>query len=226
MKLIDMSDYNRAAKTYWMVMVSAGAVVCAWAIRNCTSFTATQATQLAALLLLVAFTSSYPIRIPGTKSSFTAGDVFTFISCLLLGIPAAVLIGVVDALVSSRRTSKRLVSWIGGPAMMAVTVAASSNVFYFFVKHYAEISNRPLGLTPVRIDHLLAGMGLLALTHSFLNGLTISTIYALKSRRPIFKFWRDSYFWTWWSFLASAIGATIIYVAASRIGWFYALVSV
>jgi len=123
MKLIEMSDYNRAAKTYWVVMVCAGAAVFVWALQRCSSLSAVQWAEFAGFLGLVIFAGSNPIRIPNTKSSFTAGDVFTFLSVLFLGVPAAVLIGITDSFVSSRRTSKRSASWIGAPAMMAVTAA-------------------------------------------------------------------------------------------------------
>src|SRR4051812_5121408 len=112
MKLINMSDYNRAASSYWSVMVLAGAGVVLWALFGCAGLSAVQAVQFAAFLALVIAASSYPIRIPNTNSSFTASDVFTFLACLMLGVPAAVLMGTVDAFVSSRRTSKRAASWI------------------------------------------------------------------------------------------------------------------
>jgi hypothetical protein len=85
MKLIDMSDYNRAAKTFWGLMVVAGSIVVGWSIKSCWHLSPNQALQFASLLLLVAITSSYPIRIPSTKSSFTASDVFTFLACVILG---------------------------------------------------------------------------------------------------------------------------------------------
>jgi diguanylate cyclase (GGDEF)-like protein/putative nucleotidyltransferase with HDIG domain len=226
MKLIDMSDYNRAAKAYWGLMVVAGSIVVGWSIKSCWYLSPDQALQFASLLMLVTIASWHPIRIPSTNSSFTASDVFTFLACVILGVPAAVIVGVVDAFVSSKRTSKRLVSWIGGPAMVAVTVYLSGHAFYFVLKNYAHLALNPLGVAPVRPGPLLACLVLLALTHYFINGFAISTIYALKTQRPILKFWRDSYLWTWWSFLASAIGAAVIYIAASQFGWLYAVLSV
>ena len=225
MKLIDMSDYNRAAKAYWAFMVLAGSIVVGWSIKSFQHLSASQWLQFGALLSLVALASFFPIRIPSTNSSFTASDVFTFLACLLLGVPAAVAVGVVDAFVSSKRTSKRGVSWIGGPAIVAVTVFLSGNVFYFALKRYAHLTLNPMGLANVRVDQLVACLALLALTNYFINGFAISAIYALKSRRPILKFWRDSYLWTWWSFLASAIGAAVIYIAAAKFGWPYAVLS-
>src|SRR6266849_7595508 len=104
MKLIEMSDYNRAAKTYWVVMVCAGAAVFVWALQRCVSLSPVQWAEFAGLLGLVILAGSNPIRIPNTKSSFTAGDVFIFLGILFLGIPAAIVIGASDAFVSARRT--------------------------------------------------------------------------------------------------------------------------
>jgi diguanylate cyclase (GGDEF)-like protein/putative nucleotidyltransferase with HDIG domain len=226
MKLIEMSDYNRAAKTYWTVMVIAGATVFVWAIRHSFGFSPAQWAGFAGLLSLVILAGSNPIRIPNTRSSFTAGDVFIFLGVLFLGIPAAIVIGVSDAFVSARRTSKRATSWIAAPAMMALTVFIAGETFYSALAHYVHVAQQPLGTTPIRLDRLLGALGLLAMVHYLINGFTISTIYALRSRRPILKFWRDGYLWTWWSFLASAIAAAVIYSAVTHLGSAYVLLSV
>src|SRR6266849_3523279 len=226
MKLIEMSDYNRAAKTYWVVMVCAGAAVFVWALQRCVSLSPIQWAEFAGLLGLVIFAGSNPIRIPNTKSSFTAGDAFTFLTVLFLGVPAAVLIGITDSFVSSRRTSKRSASWIGAPAMMAVTVFIAGNTFYLVLGQFAHVPQNPLGTAPLQLGHLLAALALMAMLHYFVNGFTLSTIYALKKRRPILRFWVDGYLWTWWSFLGSAIATAVIYSAVSRMGWASVLVSV
>ena len=226
MKLIEMSDYNRAARTYWTVMVIAGASVFAWAVQGCFNLTGIQWAGFAGLLALVILAGSNPIRIPNTRSSFTAGDVFVFLGVLFLGIPAAIVIGVVDAFVSSRQTSKRVASWIAAPAMMAVTVLVAGHAFYFALARYAHVSQQPLGATPMRLEHLLGALALLAMLQYFINGFTVSTIYALRTRRPILKFWRDGYLWTWWSFLGSAIATAVVYLAVSHLGWAYVLLSV
>ena len=225
MKLIEMSDYNRAAKTYWVVMVSAGAAVFGWALQRCTALSPVQWAEFAGLLGLVILAGANPIRIPNTKSSFTAGDAFTFLGVLFLGVPAAILIGVVDSFVSSRRTSKRMASWIAAPAMMAVTVLIVGNAFYFVLDRFAQVPQNPLGANSIRFGHLLAALALMALLHYFINGFTISTIYALRTRRPILKFWRDGYLWTWWSFLGAAIATAVVYAAVTRLGFGYVLLS-
>lgn len=223
MKLIDISDYNRAAKAYWSFMVAAGAVVFAWAVHRCLSLSHVQSGELAALVLFAVIASSHPIRIPNTNSSLTAGDVFTFLALLILGVPAAVLIGAVDTFVSAHRTSKRIASWIAAPAMMAVTAFVSGNAFYFALSRYWHISSYPLGTAGARVEPLATSLAVLALVHYFVNGFTVSVIYALKTRQPLLRFWRDGYLWTWWSFVASTAATAFAYSAISRVGWGYAL---
>src|SRR5713226_5809274 len=226
MKLIEMSDYNRAAKTYWIVMVVAGASAFVWAAQRSLSLTPAQWAQFAGLLGLVILAASNPIRIPSTNSSITAGDAFIFLGILFLGVPAAILIGAVDSFVSSRRTSKRVASWIGAPAMMCATVFVAGTAFYAALERYAHVAQNPLGLTPLRTEHLIGALALMALLHYLINGFTISTMYALRNKRPILRFWRDGYLWTWWSFLAAAIATAIIYTAVSRFGLVYVLLGV
>jgi len=225
MKLLAMSDYNRTAKTYWAVMVLGGSLACAWAIRGCVALSSMQWVEFSALLALVLVAAANPIRIPNTKSSFTAGDTFTFLSVLFLGVPAAILIGVVDSLVSSRRTSKRLASWIGAPAMMALTTLVAGQAFYHSLARYAHILKSPLGTMPLRLDYLLGAIVPMAVVQYVLNSFTISTIYALRTRQPILKSWRDGYLWTWWSFLAAAIATAVVYTAISRAGLPFVLLS-
>jgi diguanylate cyclase (GGDEF)-like protein/putative nucleotidyltransferase with HDIG domain len=225
MKLIEMSDYNRAAKTYWAVMVFAGAAVFVWALQRCAVFSPIQWAEFGGLLGLVILAGSYPISIPNTKASFTAGDTFIFLAVLFLGVPGAILIGITESLVSSRRTSTRLASWIGSPAMMAVTVFLAGNAFYFSLDRFAHIAQNPLGLTPMPFPQLLAALAFMAMLHYFGNGFTVSTIYALRTNRPVLKFWRDGYLWTWWAFLAAAIATAVIYAAVTRLGFIYVLLS-
>lgn len=222
-----MSDYNYAAKIYWSVMVAAGLVTGAWGFYQCLSFSLVEWGEFIALLTLVLITSSYPIRIPNTTASVTAGDTFTFLSVMMLGVPAAILLGVADSFVSSHRTTRRATSRIGAPAMMAVSVFLSGHSFYLTLFAYARVQSVPLGLSPeIRAAHVLVALAVMTILQYFLNGLTVATMCALKNRRSIWRFWRDGYLWTSWTFFAAAIAAAVVYASITNFGFLYVLLSV
>ena len=221
-----MSDYNRAARIYWSVMVAAGTLTGAWALYQCIAFDATQWSQFLALLSLVIVTGCYPIRIPNTTATVTVGDTFTFLSAIFLGIPAAIMLSVVDAFLGSKRTTKKATSWLGAPAIMAVTTFISANAFYLVLSSYAHINNVPLGITAVRSEQLLLPLAVMAVTHYVLNGLSLATMYALRKSRAFFSFWRDGYLWTGLTFLAAACASALIYGSLTTFGFLYVLLGV
>jgi diguanylate cyclase (GGDEF)-like protein/putative nucleotidyltransferase with HDIG domain len=220
-----MSDYNRAAKIYWSVMVAGGSLTVGWGLYSCLSFSPFQWMEFLALLSLVVITSSYPIRIPSTSASVTAGDAFTFLSILFLGVPAGIVIGAVDSFVSARRSSRRATSRLGAPSMMALTVLVTGNAFYYVLKTYAHITDVPLRTMPARLDYLIVPLLVMTLLQYFLNGLSVATMMALKSRRSIWKFWRDGYLWTSLTFFASGLAAALIFGALTKFGFLYVILS-
>jgi len=222
MKLIDLSDYNHASRRYLYAMVTAGALLSMWAAYRCSSFNSLQWAEFLALLGCAILTGSRPLSIPNTQASVTIGDTFTFLSVLFLGVPAAVLIGAFEALVSSRRTSTRAVSWIAAPAMIAVAIVVAGNAFHLSLGVYAQLTGNVL-TTSLEPLQLIAPLAVMALTYYFVNGLSIATTFALRDQRPILPCWRDSYLWTSWSFFAGAIAAGVIYTAINRLGIQYVL---
>ena len=73
----------------------------------------------AAVAMLAGF---FPVRIPRSKNSFAAGEIFIFLLLLLHGPAAAALAAAGEALVGSWRTSKRWTSRIASPAMAALAM--------------------------------------------------------------------------------------------------------
>ncbi|HYG79200.1 MAG TPA: diguanylate cyclase, partial [Pyrinomonadaceae bacterium] len=221
-----MSDYNRAARIYWSVMVAAGTLTAAWALWQCLVFSSAQWSQFLALLSLVVVTGWYPIKIPGTTASVTVGDTFTFLSAMFLGVPAAIVLSMVDAFLGSRRTHARFASWLGAPAIMAVTTFVSASVFYYTLATYAQIGSVPLGLAGLRADQLLVPLAAMAAAHYVLNGLSLATMYTLRQRRSFGRFCRDNYLWTALTFVAAASTAALIYGAITTYGFLYVLLGV
>ena len=222
-----MSDYNRAARVYWGTVVCVGAFVFAWGVSRCLSFGAMQWAQLVVLASLVVISGMLPVRIPGTKASVTAGDCFIFLGAVVLGVPAAIVLGAIDLLTSSLSTSRRATSWIAAPACMALTALVAGQVFYLSLAAHSGVTRNPVGLSePLPLEQLLLPLILMALVQYALNGALVATLIALKGRRSVWQCWRDSYLWTSWTFFAGAIAAAVVYGAIMNFGLLYVLLSV
>lgn len=224
--MIEMSDYSRAAKAYWFALVASGALVTAWALSQCLAFTPVQGLQFVALLSFVVLSSSFPLRIPNTPASITAGDAFIFLGTILLGVPAALLLGATDALISSLRTTRRSANWFAAPAAMSLTVVVSASAFYSLLNSYAGVTRQPVGMAWLTFEQLLAPLVAMALLQYFFNGVLIATLHALKERSSIWKYWRNGYLWTSCTFFAAAIVAALLYLAMQNFGLIYLLLSV
>jgi diguanylate cyclase (GGDEF)-like protein/putative nucleotidyltransferase with HDIG domain len=223
---IDMSDYNRAARAYWCAVVAAGALVLVWGLGSCLSFGPAQWAQLVVLASLVVVSGVHPVRIPGTKASLTAGDCFIFLGAIFLGVPAAIVLGALDAFTSALSTSRRATSWIAAPACMALTAFVAGRVFYFALAA-SGAAREPLGIKePASLEHLALPLVVMALVQYVLNGTLVSTLGALKGRRNVWATWRDGFLWTSWTFFAGAIAAAVVYAAISRFGLLYVTLSV
>ncbi len=221
-----MSDYSRAARAYWAALVSSGALIVAWGLSQCLSFTPAEGLQFLALASFVVLSSSLPIRIPNTSASITAGDAFIFLGAILLDVPAALVLGATGALISSLRTSSRATSWIAAPATMSLTVLVSATAFYFLLDNYSGVARQPVGMSRLTFEQLLVPLVVMALLQYFFNGVLIASLHALKGRSSIWQFWRDGYLWTSCTFFASAIVTALLYLAIQSFGLIYVLLSV
>lgn len=224
MNLVDMSDYRPAAKLYWCFLVTMGALVGGWAFVSCLSFTVEEWTQFVALTIFVVASCYHPIRHPGSTSSFSAGDTFIFLGGIFLGVPAATLLGILDSLMTTVKTSRRAVALIGAPAVMGLTAFASSQAFYLTLEQFSLLDIYPLGVTAVSLEKLFAPIVVMTLAHYFANTWLIASLYAIKKGVSLWEQWRE-HSWLSVHFFAAGVAATIIYAAVAKFGLVYLLLA-
>src|SRR5436305_1893601 len=126
-----------------------------WSLTQCYSFESIQWAKFLTLVVLAILAGAYPVRIPGTAASVTAGDTFVFLGAIFLGIPAAVLIATVDSFTSARHTGQRASQLIGTPATVAVTTFISSNLFYITLFSQPSQANSQALYSQMGIERLL-----------------------------------------------------------------------
>ena len=85
-----MPDYNRKAAVYWWVMVALGAVALATSAHGLRALPAADWLLVGAGVAIAMTAGLFPVRIPRSKNSFAAGEIFIFLLLLLHG-PAVAL---------------------------------------------------------------------------------------------------------------------------------------
>ena len=202
-----MPDYNRASAVYWWVMVVAGAGVglgCAVALFDMPW----QAwLQVGGGVLLAVGAGLFPIRVPGTKNSFAAGEVFLFLVLLVLGPAAAAVAAGAEALTGACRTSKRWTSRIASPAMAVLGMASTGALL-----HAALDGLQRAGVTSVAatLAVALAFSGL----YFAVNAVLMSTVLRLKRNEPVFQWLAllGNLRWVGLAYAGSATVATLLFV--------------
>ena len=124
-----MPDYNRKATAYWWLMVVLGSVTLVRSVVDVMDDAPLAWLQIAVGMAIAMVAGFFPVRVPRSKNSFAAGEIFVFLLLLIHGPGAAALAAAGEALVGSWRTSKRWTSRIVSPAMAALAMYLAGTLF-------------------------------------------------------------------------------------------------
>jgi diguanylate cyclase (GGDEF)-like protein/PAS domain S-box-containing protein len=207
-----MPDYNRKATAYWWAMVALGALTLLYSVRNVAALPAIAWAQIAAGALVAMLAGVFPVRIPRSKNSFAAGEIFIFLLLLLHGPAAATLASAGEALVGSWRTSKRWTSRIVSPAMAAVAMFASATVLQWTLD-----AQRSYGL--VNDGMLLVASMVFAVAYFVLNTLLVTMVPHLKRNEPLrLRELLGSFGWVGVAYAGSASVAALLFLTFQQSG--------
>ena len=86
-----MPDNNPKTSANWWVMVLLGTAAFVYSLLAVRSLPFEVIAQIFAGGVLAAIAGFFPVRIPGSKNSFVAGEIFIFLLLLMHGAPAATI---------------------------------------------------------------------------------------------------------------------------------------
>ena len=173
-----MPDYNPRAALYWWTISLVGATTIVSSLVAVAGQPLMVALQIAVGIVVASLAGLVPVRIPGTKNSFAAGEVFIFLLLLLYGVPAATLAAASEALIGSWRTSKRWTSRLGSPCMAAASMFAAASLFEAIAARLGGFA----ALTPVE---MLVGATAFSLAYFALNTVFVGAVAAFKRSEPL-----------------------------------------
>ncbi len=123
-----MPDYNRPASIYWWLMVGGGGALLVACLAQVAQQPRVVWLQVAVGMGLAMLAGLFPVRVPGTRHSFVASDVFIFLLLLMHGTAAAAVAVAGEAFIGSLRTSKRWTSRIASPAIGALAIGIAGSL--------------------------------------------------------------------------------------------------
>ncbi|HEV8486080.1 MAG TPA: hypothetical protein VGV87_21230 [Blastocatellia bacterium] len=173
----------RWAKLNMWVVVAIGFAVCLF------SFYRLPVMELGlpfALLALITIEvgSQVNIKIPSFKSNVSISDTFVFLTMLLFGGEAAVLVAVAEALVSSLRISRKPLTIAFNSAAMACSTFAT---VVFVQMCFGSITALPHGRSFSELIIASCVMGLIQYT---INSGIVAIAGALRADQPIWATWK------------------------------------
>lgn len=207
-----MPDYNRKAAAYWWTVVLMGLAILVHAVLTVWMLSPTNLMQVIVGVAIAATAAFFPVRIPGSKISFVAGETFIFLLLLLQGPAAAALAAAAEGLVGSCRTSRRWTSRIASPAMACVAMFGVGSLFQMALIRLHELALGSAGM-------LLSTAMLSSLLYFGLNTVLVTaTGYLKRNEWPVLREMFDNFGWYSIVFAGSASIACLIFLAAAQEG--------
>ena len=194
---------NKFFRPFLLVVVTSGSLAFAYSAFRIDfhQFDSHFAVLVAMALLL---TSRITIPIPRFSSQISVSDTFVFLVLLLYGGPAAVVMGALEAVVSSLRFSRRLRTVAFNFGSSAASILITSSVMHMVFGNVVHLRSNPLTAT------FVGAICTMALTHFAVNSGIVGIGGALKSDQPIWQTWRKHYLWSSLTYFAGACAAGVI----------------
>jgi len=169
------------------------------------------------LCLMVMASSLIAIPIPRVSGRITVADTFVFLTMLLYGGPAAVLVSALEGVAATLIISKRPRTILFNSAILATSTFCTATVLHLKFGSIIAISQN-------FTQNFFIAVCLMALVQYIANTVLIAIEKASKIKESVWNTWRTYYLWTSVTYFAGASAAGIIAILIHRHG-FYAVVA-
>lgn len=200
-----LPDHNAKANAFWMLTVVAGMAALGWSIHRVMGFDTAAQVQIVIGVLIAALAGFFPLRMPGNKVVFFAGETFVFSLLLLHGAPAAVIAASLEALVLALRTNKLRSNYLFTLALNGVAMIAASSMYHLAIGALGPGHD-------INISVLAAITGSTAILFVALTVFLVVVLLTLRDKSIVkcMSYLRSSS-WVVVNYVGAALVATILY---------------
>ena len=207
-------DQQRFAKLYMWSITSFGSVITLISIHQL-RFVPLDL-RFVVLALLVVISSLVAVRIPRVSGRITIADTFIFLTMLLFGGPAAVLMSALEGVSTTLLISNKPRTIFLNAAVLASSTFVTAVVLHFLVGPPAQI-----GAATYSANFFVA-ICVMALVQYVANTVLIAVEKSSKIDSSIWQTWKTYYLWTSMTYFAGASAAGIAASLMATFG-FYAI---
>src|SRR6266542_1902446 len=209
-------EQQRFAKFYTWAMVVFGSAIAIFALRQLPF----GRLDLRFLLLasMVVISSQVAVKIPRVSGRITVADTFIFLTMLLYGGPAAIMMSALEGVCTTLQISKRLRTILLNSAVLATSTFLTATVLRFLFG--PPVNMLAIGHSGTSLIAICA----MALVEYVANATLIAVKKSSKIHESLWQTSRPYYLWTSITYFAGASAAGIIARLIGTLG-FYAVIA-
>jgi hypothetical protein len=197
----------------WSVILVGGAVTLAAAVRMPWASLGLRFLLLA--IITVAISSRFSVKIPRGNTNLTVSDTFIFLTMLLCGGPAAILVAATEGFASGARISRTPTIVLFNSAAMACTTA------------FTLVALSMLGVDPsTSLPATVIAVSAMALVQYLSNTTLVGVGLALKLNEGFWATWKQHCLWTSITYFAGAAAAGVIFRSFNTVGLYALLITI
>ena len=155
--------------------------------------------------ITLAFASRIIVQIPRVKGHISISDTFIFLSILIYGGEAGILLSTLDAVFASYKVAKTRLTLFFNVAVFATATFVNVWTLRFFFGAMPDL----LAQKDFTSEYI-AAICLMGLIQYVFNSGLIAVAVALRSEKPIWQMWKENFLWTSITYFAGASAAGII----------------
>jgi diguanylate cyclase (GGDEF)-like protein len=209
---------KQAAKSYIFAIIAVGAMICLFSAYHLPT---KKVDVYLALLALITLTvgARVAVRLPRLNTNVTVDDTFIFLTLLLYGGEAAVLLAAASGCCSAFRVSKkpRIIMFAGAALSCAIFVTSQVLTWAFG------------DLTSLVHQHgqvIVLSIGLMGLVQYFVHTGIVAVANALKDNQGVWHMWSQNFLWISVTYFIGAATAALIALTVGTAGFYALLVAV
>ena len=163
-------------------------------------------------VVTIVFASRIIVQIPRIKGHISVSDTFIFLSILLFGGEAGILLSTVDAIPPSIRLSKTRTTLAFNVTVFAISTFVTVWSLRLIFGRLPELARREF------TSEYVVAICLMGLFQYVVNSGLVAIMVALRAQKPVWRMWKDNFLWTSITYFAGASAAGLIAKGVGVVG--------